>query len=199
MNPVRVSCTGIQVASVSIPPFELRTGEMVCLHLPAPQNSRADEYLIQLLTGARKTAGLQLLGRVVRAEPARHATGLRNLFRRQRVADWLGQFGESTPAEVLAILDRLGIRADTSVAQLPLTPCILLGLEAAWLRRAEVLVYSTAGLDPLGRAAVFQAVSAHLPECAALHLSYALRDGNRICPPGALCLDIALEAVAGAS
>ncbi len=65
----------------------------------------------------------------------------------------------------------------------------MLGLLAAWARGAEVVIYSTSGLDPVGCQAVHRLVLERLVNCSALHVAYErVSNGERSfdCPPGAI-------------
>src|SRR5262249_31445005 len=144
--------------------------------------------------------GLHFLGRVERAQPATPKRGLFGLFRRQRIIDWLCKSAGIPRTDALAILNRLGSYDDRlKRGELPLdflagNPRTLIGVEAAFARGAEVIVFMTVGLDPLGREAVFQLVSSGLHQCAAIHLGYPLIDGERICPKGR-CIELGREAL----
>ena len=62
------------------------------------------------------------------------------------------------------------------------TPRMILRFAAAYSRKPEVLVFSTAGLDPLGVRKAFQIVSEHLPECSAIYLAWPfLSQGQERC------------------
>jgi hypothetical protein len=194
MNPIPVSCEGVSIASLAIPPFRLQTGTLVCLHMPGPACSEEEEQVIQALTGKRQVPGLYLFGRVAWARPARPLrVGLFGLFSQDRSDDWLVRAAGVSRAEAGAVLARLGLRPTWAIRHLPLTPTTLLGLEAAWAGGAEALVFLTAGLDPSGREAVYQSVAARLGQCAAIHLSYPfLQNGQkqRSCLPTAHCIEV---------
>jgi hypothetical protein len=179
--------------------FSLTPGKLLCLHVPAWQDSSEDRLLVDALTGKCQVPGLRLIGRVEFARLPVGGKRLLGLFGRQSVVNWFCQTTGGSRAQALAVLERLGLPAKTRVDELPMTPRILLALEAAWARGADVIVFRTAGTDPAGRNAIFQAVTARLSQAAAIHLSYALTDGRRICPPQATCINLVQEALTGAS
>jgi hypothetical protein len=196
MNPVRISCDGVIIASLSLPPFQLKLGEVLCLHLPSPALSKEETHLINALTGKRLVLGLHLFGRVCFAAPPTRR-GIFGLFRSLHPIDWLRHSGGLLRAEAEAIIERLGLKPEWRLSQLPATPRTLLGLEAAWAQGAEVVVFSTTGLDPTGVLAVFEAVASRLDRCAAISLSYpSVQNGQmkRDCFRGALCLEVTRQA-----
>src|SRR5947209_592555 len=95
MNPVRISSEGCHVAGIWIPPFSLRQGEVVCLHMPCAPFSPEEDQVVEVLTGERPVPGLHLSGRVCwadRLSPRRRGffQGLRvRLFRPPLARDWL--------------------------------------------------------------------------------------------------------------
>jgi hypothetical protein len=184
MTCTHLSCRGIMVASIWIPPFQLRAGDFLCLHMPCLAFSKEEEQIVCVLTGGCPVAGLRLFSHICRASAPVSRGGILGLFRRPRVVDWIRRSGGISRMEARAIMARLGLRPDWRVCQLAMTPRTLLGLEAAWARGAEVVVFTTVGCDPLGRKAVYEAVSARLHHCAALHLSYSFIQNGR---PGRDC------------
>jgi hypothetical protein len=195
MDSLRLSSDGFPIGSFLIPAFHLRAGECVCLHLPEAMASYEVEQLIRVLTGKTPLPGVRLLGRVHWAAPlSNRRHGLTGLFRPMRVADWLSRIAGASPAQAHAILQHLHPNErHCRIEQLAGTPRTLLGLEGAWLAGAQVVVFTTAGLDPLGREAVYQAVSSHFPQGSAIHLSFPFfQNGQRRreCFAGTTCLEL---------
>jgi hypothetical protein len=82
---------------------------------------------------------------------------------------------------------------DCPISSLARNPRTLLGLEAAWARGADVVVFSTVGCDPAGVRAVYDAVAARLHRGAAIQLSYLFlqsRTMRRDCFPGSVCVEV---------
>jgi hypothetical protein len=183
------------VGTVYIPPFSLRLGELVCLHLPHPIPDGFQGDLLHVLTGKRRVTGLRLFGRVLPAAPARDdRLGLFRFLRPLRAAQWLRKQAGMSRHEGSMALRRIGLDQDWPLTHLAGNPRTLLGLEAAWAGGAEVLVYWTNCCDPSGARAVHAAVASRLPTCPAIHLSF-LRFQNgqpfRDCYPGVTCIDLA--------
>jgi len=195
MDLLFVKSDGFSIDSLRIPAFQLRSGEGLCLHLPPIMFSPEVEQLIRVLTGKTPLSGIQLFGQVLWAAPVRNRRyGLTGLFRPMRVADWLSRIAGASPAQVQTILQKLHpSRRDSCIEQLAGTPRTLLSIEAAWLAGADVVVFTTAALDPLGREAVYQAVASRFPQNSAIHLSFPYLQNNqwqRQCFPGTTCLEL---------
>jgi hypothetical protein len=155
--------------------------------------SEEENQLIQVLIGKRPVPGLQLHGRVEHAYPPSGRTGLLGILRPLRSVDWLRRSAGVSLAEANAIVARLGLNPAWRLDQLAGTPKTLLGLEAAWARGAEVVVFSAAGLDPLGTQQAFREVASKLDHGAAVYLSYSfLQNGQekRECFPGGACIEL---------
>lgn len=195
MNPLLVKSDGFPIGSCRIPAFQLRVGECVCLHLPEKMVAAEVEQLIRVLTGKESLSEVQLFSRVHWAAPLQnHRYGLAGLFRPMRVSDWLSQIAGASPAQAQAILQKLNPReGERRIEQLPGTPKTLLSLEAAWLAGADVVIFSTAGLDPVGRETVYEAVASHFIRGSAIHLSFPFRQNEqwqRPCFAGSTCLEL---------
>jgi hypothetical protein len=190
----------LQLGSLYLPPFELKCGQLVCLHLPAQATADKNE-LIRVLTGIQESPAISRFGKVCWVERPATPTGPKEWLHRQRIGEWLARVGNLPACEAQANLMRLGIDSDTPVRTLSWNPRTLVGLEAAWARSAEVIVFDTVGNDLSGMEAVYQAVSSRLERCAALHLSYPFFGpgessvpSHRVCPPGATCLEVGYPA-----
>jgi hypothetical protein len=128
---------------------------------------------------------------VEHAYPATGRPGLLGLFRQPYPTDWLRRAGVAA-GDIQPIVARLGLKPEWRVYNLPGTPRALLGLEAVWARKADVVIFSCVGLDPCGRQEMFDAVRSRLGSCAAIFLSYPYFTQGRYRRdhlPGATCLD----------
>jgi|SRR5579885_3143271 len=193
MSALLLSCEGVAVGGLTLPPFRLRAGESVCLHVPGPAHGEEEEQLLRVLTGGEKVPGVEVLGRVEYAAPATGRPGLLGLFRQPYPADWLRRTAGISPGDAQRVVARLGLKPEWRVCNFSANPRALLGLEAAWARGAEAVIFSCVGLDPLGRQAMFGAVRSRLERWAALYLSYPyLTQGHyeRDHLPGASCLEV---------
>ena len=189
---VRISCDGVSAGPLSIPPFRLESGELVCLHMPCLSDSKEERLVIQLLTGELSDPNLVHNGRIFLADGPTCRAGFFGLFRRQRVRAWLKKKAGISAPEAQAIATRLGLHSD-QICRLPGNPRAQLGLEAAWARRADALIFSTVGLDPLGRKSLFEAVLLRIDQCPAIHLSFQYWTQGRLerlCHSRARCIDV---------
>jgi hypothetical protein len=192
-NPIRLDCEGFTIGALQLPAFQLRVGDFICLHAPYFAESTQEHTLVQALTGSRPIAGLHRFGRIEWAAPAMSPRGLLRLLRRPRPADWLCSAAKLSRSEARMIGDRLGIRSDVYLDQLAYNPRRLLGLEAAWARGADVIVFTTVGCDPRGVQAIRAAVSERLDRCPAIRLCYEFcTDGQkrRECFAGATRIEL---------
>ena len=194
MAELRLACTGARAGTVVIPPFSLRVGELICLHLPYHLPAGFQTELLRALTGKRPMTGLRLFGRVLPALPAAdERIALFRFLGALRSTQWLRQQAGMPQHEANAALRRIGLDQDWPLTHLAGNPRTLLGLEAAWAAGAEAIVYWTTCCDPSGVRAVHTAVTSRLATCPAIHLSF-LRFQNdepvRDCLPGFPCLDL---------
>src|ERR1700693_6340732 len=60
-SPIRMACLGVTVRGFSVPPFTVRGGESVCLHVP-PSETPWHEGLLRALSGVVPIAGLKFHG-----------------------------------------------------------------------------------------------------------------------------------------
>jgi hypothetical protein len=197
MSTLRVSCAGVTVASLSIPAFQLNTGQAVNLLLPRS----AFFELIPVLTGQQVVSGFQVFGRSIWAEPASHPRNIFTLLRHGRIrqptpAEWLrGRATHYSRVEAEAVVARLGLRPQWRLCQLAGNPRMLLGLEAAWAQGADIVVFGTVGCDPRGVQLVFDAVASRLGQCAVIYLSTVYvsngAEGRNLFP-GASSVDVTI-------
>ena len=189
---VRISCQGVCAGPLWIPPFRLESGELVCLHMPCLCFSEEERLVIQLLTGELSNPNISQNGKIVLADGPSCRAGLFGLFRRQRVGAWLRKKAGISAHEAQAIAARLGLHSD-QICRLAGNPKAHLGLEAAWARKADGLIFSTVGLDGLGRKSLFEAVLSRIDQCPAIHLSYEYWTQGRLersCDPRARCIEV---------
>jgi hypothetical protein len=202
---ILISCEGLQLGQVSLPPFQVRTGQLVCLHLPTP--AVLDTHpIMSWLTGERLTPNLRLAARVIWARPAAPKQGmLRRIVRGFRccpAADWLSDQGGISHAEAVRIVEKLGLSPGWCLEQLAMNPRTLLGLEAAYTRGAEVVLFSTLGCDPSGRRKVFETVWERLNQTAAVYLSFPFTQNGllrRDCFPSSICVEAKVAAASTAT
>jgi hypothetical protein len=160
--------------------------------MPCLSYSEEERLVIQLLTGELSDPNISHNGRIFLADAPICRAGLFGFFRWPRVGAWLQKKAGISAPEAQAIATRLGLHSD-QVCRLPGNPRAQLGLEAAWARKADVLIFSTVGLDPLGRKSLFEAVLLRIDRCPAIHLSFQYWTQGRLersCHPQARCIDV---------
>ncbi len=187
-----IVCDGIDLGTLRLPPFQVRQGESLCLHLPEGR-SYPDVVLGDILTGKRPTPGYVCPARVEEARPTESPRGFRRLFARPSVATWLKHTGRMSRKAARAVVERLGWKQEWVISQLGGNMRKRIALEAAWARGAQVVVFDTRGCDPNGYREIFTAVGERLSSCAAIHLSYPFWSNGllqRECLPGAVCLEV---------
>jgi hypothetical protein len=199
----RLLCEGATVGALHVPAFELHAGSCICLHLPSPITGI--ERLARALTGREAVCGIHVQARMLSAIASvdlPHPGRLLRIVCRPRIESWLRSLGISAQ-ESAAILRRHEWTKNTRVEQLPGTPSTLLALEAAWAQKAEGIVFTTMGLDPLGEMRVNETVRQRLGDCPAIYLStqYTCNGqiGRRCFNPG-ICIEaVAADSLAAAS
>ena len=194
MADVLISCAGVRTKALTIPPFVLRTGEAVCMHLPSPLADDAEADLIRVLTGARPAQGYCPSGRILAALPAfDDSKALWRLLRPTRAAEWLRRRTRLSQGQAVAAIRRMGLDPEQPLNRLAGNPRLLLGLEAAWAGGADAIVFGTAGCDPCGVQAAFTAAAARLRTCGAIYLSRLIFQDGRLLRdhfPGATCVEL---------
>lgn len=202
MGPLRFACESVPLDGLRLPPFQLHAGEALCLHLPPLKTWTEREQLVKALAGPDPVEGLTRLGRIIYAEPPQGRGGLCGLWPSPRIVDWLCRRAGLDAAEAREVVTRLGLSETRRVSHVAMNPRTLLGLEAAYARGAEVVLFSTAGCDPLGTRAAFEMVLARLHRCSAIHLSYPYTvndEVQRACLPGARCVEVVRQAATSAA
>jgi len=187
---VRISCEGVIVGGLSLPPFHLESGELICLHMPCLAYSQEERQVIDFLTAESPARGLSIFGRILFADPPEVRAGFLSIFRRPRVADWLQKKTGVSLAQATDIAKNLGLEINEQICRLEGTAKARLGLEAAWARGADGIVYSPVGIE---RLPIQEAVLSHIENCPAIELSYAFwtrGQRKRECHPRARCIEV---------
>ncbi len=155
-----------------VDPFDLYSGEILCLHLEEEIDSRCEPELARSLGREVGLATPAQAPRFVVRTPT-----VTRYLRRHLTAE-----GES---QVLRMLDLTGAE---DLRSLPLTPRSLLGIEVAF-RQHVVVIFSISGLDPLGVKKVLDHVQGFLEYASAILLSHPSTLG-RECPECARCINV---------
>jgi hypothetical protein len=190
-RPPPLECLGLTAGPARVPPFRLHAGEALCLHVEPPSPYWYD-VLLPLLTGRVAHPSLILRGEVTYLErpmPRRGWFG-RRPYRSAR--DWLAAERGLTESDGALILERLSITPEMSTGRLGWNERTLLALEAFLLRPSDVLIFDTAGQDPLGGRRVFDRLEAEPGPCARVYLKTGSGPLSP-CYPATACLDVAAQ------
>ncbi len=159
------SCDELRIGSAIIPPFLVSANEFVGL---APPNYYQDhrKVLMQSIGGLIPNAGIRIGGKSavilpLGYRPPGHTT------KRDKLVDLALKAGLS---QVCAKRISAGLQVDPHevYVDLQITPRLLFDLQVAFAQEAELVVFSTCGLDPCGIMAVNAAVSGMLDRCSAI-------------------------------
>ncbi len=174
MTITRMTSQGFRIGAWWVPPFELKTGEVITLLLPRDfyyASQKPVEGLADVLVGKRTVSGFTCNGRAISARSASPPQGIRRWIQDSSASSWLVRNAGMSRDEAKAAVQRLGLGID-DLNSLAANPRTMLGLEAAWANGAEIIVFSVNGCDPKGIDAAFQAVRNHLSVCSAVLLSF---------------------------
>jgi hypothetical protein len=190
-RPPPMECLGLTAGPARVPPFRLHAGEALCLHVEPPSPYWSD-VLLPLLTGRVAHPSLILWGKVTYLErpmPRRGWFG-RRLDRTAR--EWLTAERGLTEAEAAFVLERLSIAPEMETGRLGWNERTRFALEAYLLRPSDVLVFDTAGQDPLGRQRVFERLGAEARPFARVYLKTG-PGPIWPCYPARACLEVAAQ------
>ncbi|WP_149108534.1 hypothetical protein [Limnoglobus roseus] len=176
--------------AIAVPELDFSPGQVLCLHIPHGfhlQEAAIEQGILRASQHANKS--------VLICRPATGRRGLREFIRRQRTVEWLARAGDISKADAAQVIDEFGVTVREIMCHNAGTPRCFLGIAAAICRKPDVLLYSSAGLDPLGRVAVHHYVAANGQNLCAVHLSGASAFGDgtpapRVCPPRARCIEL---------
>lgn len=169
MKDRSLTCRGFGLGSFAIPAFEVRPGESVSLLLPSW--FELERELRDFLTGTQPRSEIKLAAKCVSVRQALPRGGIRGRLFNTMPITWLTERGLAG-SQASAVLNRHAIEGRTPLSHLATTPRILLGLEAAYHQRPDVIVFAMSGLDPLGRRAVVDLVRTHLDHTGIVSLTY---------------------------
>ncbi len=172
-NPVLLNYSGRPPLPIGkVEPFELHSGEILCLRFK------------ESIDRSREVALAQSLGRGVGLATPAHAP--RWGLGRPTVQRYLKR--HLAIDEQIRVLRKLDLAGPEDLRFSPLTLRALLGIEVAF-RQYQVVVFSIAGLDPAGIRRVLEQVKGLLQNTSAILLSYPSSLGHE-CPDGALCISV---------
>lgn len=183
-----IQCLGFRVDDLHVPPFSARPGEFICLHAP-PDAGQSIFNVPRRLSGEARNAAVSIRGKVLRVDPPLMRTGF--LWRQinPTIGRWLQTRGGLSRESAQELLDRYTISAQERVGTLQWTPRALLGLEAALLRKPDILIFDNHGLALDGVELSYLAIESHLERMATIFIAYGSTP-PRPCHPRAVCMSI---------
>jgi hypothetical protein len=195
MDRLLAECTGTEIGGLHVPPFQLRSGEVVSWKMPGPTGSRTEELVIALLTGKQAVLGLSRFGRVMYADHLFMSSRNRwqrfsFLFHRPLIVDRVRRLAGITRSEAEEIVRRHGVDLASRVAGISGNERLLLAFDVIWARGAEVALFTTAGLDS---EVIYRELAKRLEHTAAIELCYEGWSRGRKYRrnfPGAMSLDL---------
>jgi hypothetical protein len=156
------------------------------LHVPLPSPVWCDQ-LVPILTGKVAHPALRFWGSVGYLErplPRRRWWGR---LHDPSVHDWLtAERGLSVP-EAAAVLGLVALPPDLRIGWVGWNERTMLALEASLLRAPDLLVFDTAGNDPLGTQRIFERLAGRPADLALLYLK-TQPEADEPCLPNSTCL-----------
>lgn len=191
LNPVRLQSKGFRVGSLFFPALEVRAGEVICLHVP-PACDEERTMLLDLFTSGSDTPQLSFHGsvaQVIRPMPPR---GWFGRWRDNRIESWLIRSAGVEPEKAADLLRRWKIPEGERIGRIQWNPRTWIAFDAALARGAQIIVFDSAGNDPMGIRVIHDllATCAHRPTVVEISCR---EDQYRICLPGAHCVSLRTE------
>ena len=190
---LRLECAGLTVGDFSVPPCTVLSGQAVCLHVP-PVQAPGREQLLALLAKRAAHPALRFFGSVrylTRPMPRRRWWG--GLYN-PPVRDWLIYENDLAPQETANILERLALSPHLRIGRAGWNERTMLALEACLLRPPDLLIFDTAGNDPLATQQVFERIVTRPRPLAVVYLKLQSNQ-DELCLPGAACLAVTCHAL----
>jgi hypothetical protein len=190
---LRLECMGLVVGGHTLPRFQVRAGEAVCLHVEySPGSLPWYDCLLPLLVGRIQHPAIRLYGPAAsldRPFPRRRWLPWR---RHPSTRDWLLYEGRLSPQEAEHVLSLVPVSPAMRVTSLGWNDRTMLALEACLLHPPELLVFDTAGSAVPTIQAVFDRLATRPTDLALAYLKTNL-DAGSPCLPGASCYEIATD------
>jgi hypothetical protein len=170
---MKVICKGLEIDNVYIPSFKLQKGQVLCLHWSLPMNTKTEEKFIKYLTGEIKNSQIITSCLLLKGNPPNIPNKFFHFFKAKRVKDIIKDLmGNEVIKSFCLICEHLQINIEDDFETLSLTQKYLLGIEIVCNRKPDILLFDTAGLDPLGEMKVFNLIEQKLNDMGAIYFSY---------------------------
>jgi hypothetical protein len=163
-------CDGALIGGAWIPPFGVRQGEIVKLVWDSVKFESQEQFL-RAMCETGPGSPIRVAGRVIPVQLAMPSSRWREWLHRERAADWLARRMGTNRRAAESRLRQVGIDPEAALSCLPGTPRWILGLEYALTQSPAVIIFHTAGLDPMGAQNALAAVSSNIRESAGLYLA----------------------------
>jgi hypothetical protein len=172
-------CEGLNIGKCRVPAFEIHAGEMIKLEFPA-RRAIDQRALLGVLSAPSPAGPIRAAGKVIVVGKPRSRWEFVELFHRQTAVEWLckqtglprEQALRWLQADACPWLRRENITPQTPIAYMAGTPRKLMGVQAAFAMRADVVLFDTEGLDPLGVRDVLFGVAGQLGDSSAVYLTW---------------------------
>ena len=166
MNDKVIDCLGFKLGDISVPPFELNVGEFKQIQWLFSEKDR----FLKIVTGKEKHPALKIFKPIDVVSPPISKNWFSWIFDRQTAKDYLLKNTIFSNDDVMDVLQKFNIHPNLPIHSMGLTQRLLLALEIAWTQ-VNVVIFTTAGLDPLGVETICESVKARLDGGASLHVS----------------------------
>jgi hypothetical protein len=174
--------------TLASPRLDLTPGKIICLHLPhgfSGDYQPLENALLQIARRENKSA--------IVSRPAIHHGGILESLWPQKSHQWLAKAAGISLEESKTMIAEFGVPVAENLSWNAANPRCLLGIAAVIVRRPDVLIYRTDGLDPRGMIAAHRYAASHGGALCLVHLSSPIVFGNgppapRHCPPHANCV-----------
>lgn len=181
----------MNVTSLTLPALDFSGGRAICLHVPNGHHGVFDsieQRIVELIQTQSKSAAT--------CQRAMQRRGFRERFWPQTSVDWLSRNGRISHNDAANLIASFNIPVAKTLSHNAGTPRSYLGIAATVALHPDVLIYSSAGLDPRGCIAVHQYVRACCADTCAVHLSLPTHythgsSAPRYCPEDAECITLA--------
>ena len=163
----RMICSGCSVDDIIVPPFHIDAAEYAALVVPSPYGASWFR-LMHLLTGVEKFSAVQVNGVTVKDQFVTTALDNTALLA-SPLTHYLHGLGVSEE-QAHELIGSLRLTPEAEVGELQLTSRLELDISVMLVRGAELIAFTTSGLDPTGMRRVGNLVSSAFPRCSAICL-----------------------------
>jgi hypothetical protein len=160
--------------------LDLERGTILCVHVPDWDSL---DLAFTRIANQCTEGGLKCLI----AELPKSRSCILEMIRRMRSTRWLAKHGGVSAKRAESIIEEMPIDVYPILYANAFNPYEFLAYSAAILQSPDVVVFQTAGQDPIGRTHLFQYIADTLGNAMAVHVNLANLDGSFICPEGARC------------